>query len=137
MTTRVKTARSPNRFPHLVLVLALAGALGVAVPQSGQTIPKALDDELADTVKEWQIPGAAVVVVKDGRTVATKGYGVRELGKPDRVDADTLFDIASLTKSFTAAAIASMVDEACSTGTGPSEATCPPSNSPIPISRPT
>jgi len=40
-----------------------------------------------------------------------KGYGVRTHGKSDPVDTETIFDIASLTKSFTAAAIASMVDE--------------------------
>ncbi|HEY7573929.1 MAG TPA: serine hydrolase, partial [Thermoanaerobaculia bacterium] len=107
----MKYFMAPNRFRLLVLLLAVAGDLAAAAPQSGLTLPKPLDDEIAAAIEEWQIPGAAVVVVKDGRTVAAKGYGVRELGKPDRVDADTIFDIASLTKSFTAAAIASMVDE--------------------------
>jgi len=103
-------ARSLNRF-HLLVLLPAAAVIGAASPLFGQSLPKALDDYLARAVKEWQIPGAAVAVVKDGRTVVAKGYGVRELGRPDPVDADTLFDIASLTKSYTAAAIASMVDE--------------------------
>jgi CubicO group peptidase (beta-lactamase class C family) len=60
---------------------------------------------------DWDLPGAAIAVVKDGRVIVARGYGVLELGKPDRVDADTMFGAASLTKSFTAAAIASLVDD--------------------------
>jgi len=42
--------------------------------------------------------------------LVAKGYGVRELGKPGRVDANTVFDVASLTKSFTATTVAMLVD---------------------------
>ena len=60
---------------------------------------------------DWNTPGLAVVVVRDGKVIAAKGFGVRTLGKPERVDEHTVFDIASLSKSFTAAAIATLVDE--------------------------
>jgi len=53
----------------------------------------------------------AIAVVKDGKLVMARGYGVREAGKPGRVDEDTLFAIASLTKGFTAATVGMLVDE--------------------------
>jgi len=73
--------------------------------------PRELDDYVAATVKEWDIPGLAIAVVKDGQPVLVKGYGVTKLGTSEAVGPDTVFDIASLTKSFTAAAIATLVDE--------------------------
>jgi CubicO group peptidase (beta-lactamase class C family) len=57
----------------------------------------------------WKVPGLAVAVVKDGRLVLARGYGVRELGKPARVDPDTLFTIASNSKAFTAASLGTLV----------------------------
>ena len=79
--------------------------------QSPQSFPKELDDYVAATIRDWEIPGVAIAVVKDGKVLVVRGYGVRELGKPETIDENTIFDAASLTKSFTAAAIASLVDE--------------------------
>lgn len=62
-------------------------------------------------MKRFEVPGIGVAVVKDGRTVFAKGYGVRKLGMGDRVDEHTLFGIASNTKAFTAAALGILVDE--------------------------
>ncbi|HET7458671.1 MAG TPA: serine hydrolase, partial [Gemmatimonadaceae bacterium] len=59
----------------------------------------------------WRVPGLAIAVVKDGRVVFAKGYGVRELGKPAPVDTNTLFAIGSTTKAMTAAAMGMLVDE--------------------------
>jgi len=70
-----------------------------------------LDVYTAQAVKDWGAVGLAVAVVKDGRVVFEKGYGVRELGKPDVVDTTTLFAIGSTTKAMTAAAIGMLVDE--------------------------
>ncbi len=61
--------------------------------------------------KEFDVPGIAVAIVKDGKMVLEKGYGVRRTGQPAPVTADTLFRIASNTKAFTAAALAILVDE--------------------------
>jgi len=68
-----------------------------------------LDSYVHTAMTEWKVPGLAVAVVKDGRVVIARGYGVRELGKPARADADTLFDIGSNTKAFTAAALGTLV----------------------------
>src|SRR4029077_14859011 len=48
---------------------------------------------------------------QNDRVVYAKGFGVREIGKPDPVTADTLFEIASTTKAFTTAALAMLVDQ--------------------------
>src|SRR5688572_19023339 len=69
------------------------------------------DAYVAKAVPEWRTPGLAVVVVKDGQVVYGKGYGVRELGKPEPVDTHTLFAIGSTTKAMTAALIGMLVDE--------------------------
>ena len=70
-----------------------------------------LDAYTAQAVRDWGTVGLAISVVKDGRLVFAKGYGVRELGKPDAVDSATLFAIGSTTKAMTAAAIGMLVDD--------------------------
>lgn len=60
--------------------------------------------------KTFDVPGIAVAIVKDGQVVMEQGFGVRELGKGDKVDARTLFAIASNTKAFTAAALQQLAE---------------------------
>ncbi|WP_199098668.1 serine hydrolase [Dyella sp. ASV21] len=61
--------------------------------------------------KQFDVPGIAVAIVKDGQVVLEQGYGQREQGKPDAVDARTLFAIASNTKAFTAASLQMLAEE--------------------------
>ncbi|MET0254782.1 MAG: serine hydrolase domain-containing protein, partial [Luteibacter sp.] len=63
------------------------------------------------TRKQFDVPGIAVAIVKDGKIVLEMGSGVRKLGDPARVDAHTRFAIASNTKAFTAASLAILADE--------------------------
>src|SRR5262249_58078725 len=83
----------------------------VAAPAGAPGRPKDLDAVVARAMREFEVPGLALAVVKDGRPVVLKGYGVRRLGSSTPVDAETLFAIASNTKAFTAAALAMLVDE--------------------------
>ncbi|MFN3841293.1 MAG: serine hydrolase [Cyclobacteriaceae bacterium] len=62
-------------------------------------------------MKDWEVPGLAVTVVKDGKVLLAKGYGVRELGKTNPVNAQTLFACASTTKAMVAACMGMLVDE--------------------------
>jgi CubicO group peptidase (beta-lactamase class C family) len=62
-------------------------------------------------MRDWEVPGMAIAVIKDDKVVFAKGYGVRKLGEPTPVDENTLFAIGSSSKAFTAAAIAMLVDE--------------------------
>jgi CubicO group peptidase (beta-lactamase class C family) len=88
------------------VLLALA-ATGAAAPPARP----ALDAEVERARREFEIPGVALAVVKDGRVVIEKGYGVKRLGGSDPVDAGTLFAIASNTKAFTAAALGLLVED--------------------------
>ncbi len=79
------------------------------------TLPPFLRDSLDTYVNRaltmWKIPGVAVGVVKDGKLVMAKGYGVLEAGKPAKVDANTLFAIGSNTKAFTGTALAMLEND--------------------------
>ena len=70
-----------------------------------------LEQDVNRTMKAFDVPGIAIAVVKDGKVVAARGFGVRKLGEPAKVDGKTLFEIASNSKAFTAAALAMLVDE--------------------------
>lgn len=76
--------------------------------------PAFMSDSLQAYVKRgmanWQIPGVAIAVVKDGKVVVSQGFGVREVGKESKVDENTLFLIASNTKLFTGTDLA-ILDE--------------------------
>lgn len=69
-----------------------------------------LDAIVSGFMSAFEIPGVAVALIRPGQVI-TRGYGVRRLGSPARVDADTQFAIASNSKSFVAAVLAMMVDE--------------------------
>src|SRR6187401_55863 len=71
----------------------------------------AFDAYTAQAFKDWGAVGLAVAVVKDGKVVFAKGYGVQELGKPAAVDTNTRFSIGSTTKAMTTAALGMLVDE--------------------------
>ncbi|WP_316811738.1 serine hydrolase [Pedobacter heparinus] len=74
-------------------------------------LPPDLDDYVAEVLQAFQVPGIGLGIVKDGKIVLAKGYGVRKLGDPAPVDENTLFSIASNSKAFTATAIAMLVEE--------------------------
>jgi len=72
---------------------------------------KNIDVYIEKAISDWRIPGLSIAVVKDDKIIYAKGYGVRETGKPERVDEQTLFPVGSITKSFTAAGVGVLVDE--------------------------
>jgi len=69
-------------------------------------VKDSLDNYVNKALADWQIPGIAVCVVKNGKVVLMKGYGVKELNGADKVDENTLFMIGSNSKAFTATALA-------------------------------
>jgi CubicO group peptidase (beta-lactamase class C family) len=70
-----------------------------------------IDGYLAKTASDWGTPGISVGIVKDGRIIFAKGYGVLETGKTTAPDGNTLYAIASNTKAFTTAMLAMLVQE--------------------------
>ena len=103
-----------------VLMAVLALQVGTAWAQDKVTKPTdaELDAMLADFDQyaakaraDWKIPGMAVGIVKDGKLVFAKGYGVKTLGGNDPVTENTLFQIGSTSKAFTSTLAAMLVDE--------------------------
>ncbi|HOS71361.1 MAG TPA: serine hydrolase [Bacteroidales bacterium] len=72
---------------------------------------KEIDVLVENVMKTFDVPGIAVGIVKDGKVIHSKGYGVRSLATGQKVDSNTLFGIASNSKAFTAAALGILVDE--------------------------
>jgi CubicO group peptidase (beta-lactamase class C family) len=99
-----------RRFPAARVLLVVVLALPLA-STSQSTAPPDLDSYVASSMKTFDVPGMAVAIVKDGKTLVAKGYGVRKLGDPTAVDEFTTFGIGSNTKAFTTAALATLVDE--------------------------
>ncbi len=100
----------------MVGAMAMAGmtASGVTLAAETAALPAGMqqfDAQMERVRKQFDVPGIAVAIVKDGQIVLERGYGVRELGKPAPVQADTLFAIASNTKAFTAASLSILADE--------------------------
>jgi CubicO group peptidase (beta-lactamase class C family) len=98
---------------HLVRTGILLALPYTAVAQTRPAVDplRDLDAYTAKAVADWKVPGLAIAVVKDGRIVFAKGYGVREIGRPAPVDTQTLFAIGSTTKAMTSASIGMLVDE--------------------------
>lgn len=85
-----------------------------AQPLPGDAIDKAvgrLDSIVNDELRRTGIPGAAVAVVHAGRTVYAKGFGVADMATGRKVDADTVFQLASVSKSVSASVVATQVTQ--------------------------
>jgi CubicO group peptidase (beta-lactamase class C family) len=71
-------------------------------------INDSLDNYITQGLKDWNIPGLAIAIVKDGKVIKMKGYGVRDISTQEPVTENTLFMIASNSKLFTGAALAKL-----------------------------
>ncbi|MES2743294.1 MAG: serine hydrolase [Pseudomonadota bacterium] len=114
---------------HLAALALIAGAMhclpsraaptastaptaSLASPVAGPAAPAFdLEADVARALAAFDVPGMAIAIVKDGALIAARGFGVRQLGQPATVDGTTLFEVASNSKAFTAAALAMLVDE--------------------------
>lgn len=95
-----------------VLTILIAGLINSSM--FGQPLANQLKEFDAYAEKSraaWQMPGMAVAVVKDGKIIFKKGYGVRQLGTNNMVDTQTIFGCGSTTKAMTAVCMALLVDE--------------------------
>ncbi|HEX3006379.1 MAG TPA: serine hydrolase domain-containing protein, partial [Bacteroidales bacterium] len=79
--------------------------------QEAVFVRDSLDSYVNQAMKVWKIPGVAVAVVKNGKIILAKGYGLQRMDKPDKVDENTLFMIGSNTKAFTGTLMALFADE--------------------------
>jgi len=70
-----------------------------------------IDSLVQESMKAFNVPGIAVGIIKDGKIILARGYGVRSLNTQQKTDENTLFGIASNSKAFTATALGILVDE--------------------------
>ena len=116
-----KNFRSVGWWPAVLSVLAMCylALAGTARAQETQAPAQAptpaplagFATYITESLPDWDVPGLAVAVVHEGEVVFAQGFGVKQVGRNDPVDARTLFQIGSVTKSFAAAAIGALVDE--------------------------
>ena len=97
------------------LLAACATSIAVAFATDAASVSAAdfpaVDASMLGLMPMDNVPGAALALIKDGRIVLEKGYGFRDLATPDPVTTATLFNIGSISKSFTALGIAQLVDQ--------------------------
>ena len=92
--------------------VALLAAVSPSIATAQTTpVPPGLDRYVDSVMRAFAVPGMAVAIVKDGRVVVARGYGVKKLGESARVGPRTNFGIASNTKIFTATALGLLVEE--------------------------
>lgn len=91
----------------LITILSLI----LAFTSAAQVDVKSIDKYIEKARKDWNVPGMSVAIVKDGKVVLSKGYGVKEIGGKDEVDENTVFAIASNSKAFVASCIANLVED--------------------------
>ena len=96
-----------NLLKNFVFLLVLFITTGLFAQQP-TFVNDSLDIYIQREMARWQIPGVAIAIVKDGKVVVTKGYGVTDVETKQPVDENTLFMIASNTKAFTGTALALM-----------------------------
>jgi CubicO group peptidase (beta-lactamase class C family) len=90
--------------------LVVVAVLGWSTAAAQARLPKDFDATVTRAMRTFEVPGLAIAVVKDGRVLVARGFGVRRLGDATPVDAHTDFQIASNTKAFTTALLAQLVD---------------------------
>ena len=97
----------PAPTPPAVAAAARRAAATVTV----KAILPQFDAQAAEMFTRSGVPGAAVAVIAGDSAVYVRCFGVREVGKPEKVDKDTVFQLAAVSKSFTATMLAALVTE--------------------------
>lgn len=93
------------------MLLTVFLATAIFAQTSQQDTINAFDKYAEAARVAWNVPGMSIAIVQDGKVLLSKGYGLRELGKNEKVDASTLFGAMSTTKAMTAVAMGILVDE--------------------------
>lgn len=96
-----------TRISSLTFILAVA----VTVAATGQLSSKEIDLLVEDAMDKFTVAGVAVGVVKDGKIIHARGYGMKSVETKDPVDEHTAFAIASNSKAFTTTALSILVEE--------------------------
>lgn len=112
-------------YPFLIFILILSSVTYAAEPMINKSDKVFIDKSDPQLVKilpefkeyvqkvmeDWKVPGMAIAVVKGDKIIYAQAFGVKEAGGGDPVDLHTIFQIGSMTKSFTATLIGQLVDD--------------------------
>src|SRR5947209_9498617 len=101
----------PNRMPRMRRFVIVLAVFLLTTSASAQLSDAIIDKDVRDTMDAWHLPGVAIAVVQNDKVIFLKGHGIKEVGKTQPVTADTLFEIGSTTKAFTATAMGMLADE--------------------------
>lgn len=96
---------------HSAITIALITLLAAPAGFAQQKDYDALENRIEELRNEWDVPGLSVAIVQDGEIVFNRGFGQLEKNKRQKTDGKSLYAIASISKAFTAAALAILVDE--------------------------
>lgn len=91
------------------VVMLCAGSMAPA-EEASPLLPENFDQFMVEVMRDWNLPGVGVAVSRGEQSVI-RSFGVREVGRPGKVDGDTMFMLASVSKTFTVAAVAVLVDQ--------------------------
>ncbi len=100
-----------SAMPRAAMALSIVLAASSLTAQRAPAPPPGFDAHVARVMERFEVPGMAIAIVKDGQVVLAKGYGVKQIGMNDLVDATTRFGIASNSKLMTATALGLLVEE--------------------------
>lgn len=104
-----------TRGPHLIAALCSLLFVTVGHAQPAPTAPPqalaGLDTYIERALEDWEVPGLAIAVVRNDTVIYARGFGVRDVGRAERVDEHTAFAIASTTKAMTVAGLGMLVDD--------------------------
>ncbi len=92
-------------------ILSFASSAQKKAPSNLDQKVKEFDAYAIQAIKQWEVPGASVAVVKDGKVIYIKSFGTRDLSTGKPVTNETLFSIGSTTKALTAVCLGILVDE--------------------------
>jgi beta-lactamase class C len=106
----IKLYPAENLPTHTTLVVKKTAQKKVISADAEQFLAT-YDKALTDLMAEAHTPGAAIVIVKDSTIIYLKGLGVKENGKPDKIDVNTVFRIASVSKCFAAMLTGILVED--------------------------
>lgn len=113
---RFRTTHSASKVSRRIETLACLWVLTVGTVPSADAreesllVPAGFDDYVAEVMSDWNVPGVGVAISRAGDSLE-RSFGVREAHRPAPVDGDTMFMVASVSKTFTAAAVAVLVDQ--------------------------
>ena len=111
MDTHFRSTIYRNIFFPILVGLLLTFQTELTAQSVGKLNLEELSDYIDKAYQDWEIPGMAIVIIKDTQIVFSEGYGVRNSNSGEKVDTNTIFGIASNTKAMTATALAMLVDE--------------------------